>query len=265
MKTKKTRPTGKLSSDKELIYGLNPVLEALRAGRSVRRVFVSSGRRNRVPGIKEETERKRIPVEILDPLFFDRSFPKGHQGIAAEVSSRDYMPLDQLLDIPRIKKLIPFFLVIDCVEDPRNFGAILRVADAAGIHGVVIQSHRSVTLGPEVSKVSAGAAEYVPVSITANIKHAMHAMKERGITMVGAEAGAKASLWDVDFNVPLALVVGSEGKGMRKTVCALCDVLVNIPMHGKINSLNVSVATGILSFEIIRQRHRNNLKKFKIC
>lgn len=260
MKTRKTELTGKSRSDNEWIYGLNPVLEAVRAGRFIKCIFVSSGRRDRVSEIRKETEEKKIPVKILEPIFFDRSFPKGHQGVAAEVSSKDYMPLDELLDIPLKKDRIPFFLIIDCIEDPRNFGAILRVADAAGIHGVVIQSHRSVTLSSEVSKVSAGASEYVPVSLAPNIKHAMYEMKERGITMVGAEAGAKDSLWDIDFTVPLALVVGSEGKGLRKTIGALCDVLVSIPMQGKINSLNVSVATGILAFEIIRQRYQNNPK-----
>jgi 23S rRNA (guanosine2251-2'-O)-methyltransferase len=243
---------------------MNPVLEAIRAGRFIKCIFVSSGRRDRLSGIKKETKEKQIPVKVLDPIFFDRSFPKGHQGVAAEVSSKDYMPLDELLDIPRKKNHIPFFLIVDCIEDPRNFGAMLRVADAAGIHGVVIQSHRSVTLSSEVSKVSAGASEYVPVSMTPNIKHAMYEMKEMGITMVGAEAGAGDPLWDADLTVPLALVVGSEGKGMRKTIGALCDKLVKIPMRGKINSLNVSVATGILAFEIIRQRYRNNLKNRQI-
>lgn len=258
MKTRKTELTGKSRSDSEWIYGLNPVLEAIRAGRFIKCIFVSSGRRDKVSEIRKEAGEKKIPVKILDPIFFDRSFTKGHQGVAAEVSSKDYIPLDELLEIPRKKNHIPFFLIIDCIEDPRNFGAILRVADAAGIHGVVIQAHRSVTLSSGVSKVSAGASEYVPVSMTPNIKHAIYEMKERGITMVGAESGAKDSLWDIDFNVPLALVIGSEGKGLRKTIGALCDTLVRIPMQGKINSLNVSVAAGILAFEIIRQRYRNS-------
>jgi len=134
----------------------------------------------------------------------------------------------------------------------------LRVADAAGIHGIVIQSHRSVTLGSEVAKVSAGAVEYVPVSIVANIKHAMYEMKEMGITIIGAEADAEKIVWDLNFKVPLALVIGSEGKGLRKTVRESCDILVKLPMQGKINSLNVSVAAGIFAFEILRQRlHKN--------
>jgi len=264
LKTRKTEQTGKSRSDSEWIYGTNPVLEAIRAGRFIKCIFMSSARRDRIPEIRREAEEKKTPVKILNPIFFDRSFPKGHQGVAAEVSPKDYMPLDELLDIPRKKNHVPFFLILDCIEDPRNFGAILRVADAAGIHGVVIQSHRSITLSSEVSKVSAGASEYVPVSMTPNIKHAMHEMKEMGITIIGAEAGAGDSLWDVDLTVPVALVIGSEGKGLRRTIGTLCDRLVKIPMRGRINSLNVSVATGILAFEIIRQRHRNNLKSRRI-
>jgi 23S rRNA (guanosine2251-2'-O)-methyltransferase len=264
LKTRKTELTGKSRSDSEWIYGLNPILEAIKAGRFIKFILVSSGRRDMVAGIRKETEEKKIPVKVVEPVFFDRSFPKGHQGVAAEVLPRDYMPLHELLDIPHNKNDIPFFLIVDCVEDPRNFGAILRVADAAGIHGVVIQSRRSVTLSSEVSKVSAGASEYVPVSMIPNIKHAMYQMKERGITLVGAEAGTRDSLWDIDFSIPLALVIGSEGKGLRRTVGALCDVLVSIPMQGRINSLNVSVAMGIFAFEIIRQRYQNNMKKRKI-
>lgn len=254
MKTKKTEPTGKSGSDSEWIYGLNPVLEAMRAGRNITGIFIASGRHDKLIEIKKEAGKRNIPVKISEPGFFDRSFRKGHQGVAAEVFSKGYVPLHELLDIPIRKKETPLFLILDCIEDPRNLGAILRVADAGGVHGIVIQAHRSASLSPVVSKVSAGAVEYVSVSQVSNIKHAIYEMKERGITMIGAEAEAEKNLWDIDFKMPLAIVIGSEGKGIRKTVGSLCDVLVNIPMKGKINSLNVSVATGILIFEIFRQR-----------
>jgi len=258
LKIKKTGQTGRLRSDSEWIYGLNPVLEALRAGRNIKGIFISSSRHEKVLELKKEAEGRNIAFKILDPNFFDRSFTKGHQGVAAEVSPKGYVSLDELLSIPLRKKETPLFIILDCIEDPRNFGAILRVADAAGIHGIVIQSHRSVTLGSEVSKVSAGAVEYVPVSIVANIKHAVYEMKKRGITVAGAEADAEKILWDLNFKLPLALVIGSEGKGLRKTVRESCDILVKLPMQGKINSLNVSVAAGIFAFEILRQRlHKN--------
>jgi 23S rRNA (guanosine2251-2'-O)-methyltransferase len=162
--------------------------------------------------------------------------------------------LQELLEIPFKKNEAALFLVLDCIEDTRNFGALLRVADAAGIHGVVVQSHRSATLNPLVSKVSAGAVEYVPVSVVPNIKHAIHEMKKRGIKIIGTDVNAEQTVWATDFKEPLALIIGSEGKGLRKTVKTLCDVLISIPMKGRINSLNVSVATGIVVFEIMRHR-----------
>ncbi len=254
MKTRRTERTGRSGSDKEWVYGLNPVLEAIRAGRDIRAVYVAYGRRGKLQQLLGEAEEKGLPVKFAENDFFDRSFPKGHQGVAAEVSSKGYIPLDELLEIPLLKNEIPFFIVLDLVEDPRNLGAVLRVADSAGVHGIIIQSHRSASLSSEVSKASAGAVEYVPVSMVANIKHAIREMKEMGIWIVGTDSAANTFLWDADLAQPLALIVGSEGKGLRQTVASLCDLLVKIPMRGRVNSLNVSVATGIFAFEIFRQR-----------
>lgn len=223
-------------------------------------IFLSAKRHEKVLEIKKDAQDKNIPVKILAPSFFDLTFGKGNQGIAAKVYSKTYVPLDELFDIPYKKNELPLFFVIDCIEDPRNIGAILRVADAAGVHGIVIQSHRSATLSFEVSKVSSGAIEYVPVSIVSNIKHAIYEMKKLEITIIGAEADADKNFWDIDFKIPLAIVIGSEGKGIRRTVKEKCDILARIPMKGKINSLNVSVAAGIFTFEILRQRLYNNQK-----
>lgn len=245
----------------EWIYGLNPVLEALRAGRNIKTVYVSSGRHEKVGQVRQEAEKRRIPVETPDFTFFDNRFPKGHQGVAARVVQRGYISLDELLAIPAKRNEPALFVILDGIEDPRNFGAILRSSDAAGVHGVVIQSHRSASLGPEVAKTSAGAVEYIPVSMVPNIKHAMREMKEKGIIVIGSEAGNHPALWEADLTVPLALVIGSEGKGARKTVKENCDIIVNIPMKGKINSLNASVAAGVALFEILRQRSIKN-KKF---
>ncbi|HIE56366.1 MAG TPA: 23S rRNA (guanosine(2251)-2'-O)-methyltransferase RlmB [Chromatiaceae bacterium] len=258
MKIRKTGQTGKSKSDSEWIYGLNPVIEALRSGRKIKKIFLSSNRRKKSSQIIKKAANSKIPLTISDPTFFDRNFCKGHQGIAAEVYPRSYWSLNELLEIPTIKKELALFLILDCIEDIRNFGAILRVADASGIHGIVIQSRRSVSLNPQVSKASAGAVEYVPVSIVPNIKHAINKMKERGIMILGANADSEQKVWDSNLTVPLALIIGSESKGLRRTIKSLCDVLVSIPMKGKINSLNVSVATGVIIFEIIRQRLRNN-------
>jgi len=244
----------KTVQSEQWIFGLNPVLEALKSGRDITTVYVSSGRHERMSEITEAAEIRGVPVEFSDIAFFDARFPKGHQGVAARAAQRGYISLDALIAIPSRKKEIPLFILMDSVEDPRNFGAILRTADAAGVHGVVIQSHRSVSLGPEVAKTSVGAVEYVPVSMVSNIKHAIKEMKERGIMIMGAESGVRAPIWDVDLTQPLAVVMGSEGKGIRRTVKEKCDFVGSIPMKGKINSLNVSVAAGILLFEVVRQR-----------
>lgn len=256
MKIKRTERTGKSGLAYEWIFGLNPVLEAVKAGRSIRSILISSGRHDspKVLEIKKEAEKKNISFVRTDISFFHSHFPKGHQGIAAEVLPKSYTDIDELLEIPSKRNEPPFFVLLDCIEDPRNFGAILRVADAAGVHGIVIQSRRAATLGSEVAKASAGAVEYIPVSMVPNIKHAIRSMKERGITVVGAEVSAKKFVWDLDFRMPIALVIGSEGKGLRKTVRENCDLLVTIPMKGRINSLNVSVAVGVVVFEIFRQR-----------
>jgi 23S rRNA (guanosine2251-2'-O)-methyltransferase len=260
LKTKRTELTGKSRSGSEWIYGLNPVLEAIRAGRDIKGIFFSSGKKDssRIIEIEKEAGKRNISLQRADIHFFHTHFPKGHQGIAAKVLPKAYLNLEELFEIPSMKGDPPLFIILDCIEDPRNFGAILRVADAAGVHGIVIQSHRSVTLGAEVSKASAGAVEYIPVSMVANIKHAIQEMKERGITIVGAEAGVEKLAWDLDLTIPLVLVIGSEGKGLRKTVKENCDILVSLPMKGRINSLNVSVAVGILTFEILRQRARRS-------
>ncbi len=246
----------------EWIYGLNPVLEALTAGKDIKTVYISSGRHEKVGHVRREAARRGIPIETPDPTFFDRRFPRGHQGVAARGVRKEYIGLDELLGIPAKRNEPALFVILDGIEDPRNFGAILRSSDAAGVHGVIIQSHRSAGLGPEVAKTSAGAVEYIPVSMVSNIKHAMREMKEKGITVVGSEAGDHPALWEADLTVPLALVIGSEGKGARKTVKEHCDTIVNIPMRGKINSLNASVAAGVALFEVLRQRSSIKNKKF---
>ncbi len=254
MKTRKKGPAGRSKSAEEWIYGLNPVLEVVRSGREVKAVFLSSARKDKVAALEEEISSRGIKINRADSLFFDSRFAKGHQGIAALVAPRGYADFDELLEATCRNNEMPLFLLLDGVEDPRNFGAVLRVADAGGVHGVVIQAYRSASLSPEAVKASAGASEHIPIAMVPNIKNAVREMKEAGITIVGAEAGAGLLPWETDLAVPLALIMGSEGGGMRKTVREQCDLLVRLPMKGKVNSLNVSVATGIIIFEIMRQK-----------
>ncbi|MCL5063414.1 MAG: 23S rRNA (guanosine(2251)-2'-O)-methyltransferase RlmB [Nitrospirae bacterium] len=242
------------SAKEEWLYGFNPVLEAIKSGRKIKTVYISRQRHEQIQNIIEIAKAEGIRVEFAEKNFFDTKFHKGHQGIAALVAQKKLLSIDELLSISEKSGETLFFLVLDCIEDPRNFGAILRVADAAGVHGVVFQSHRSAGITPIVSKASAGALEYVNLAEVVNIKHAIDKMKKLNITIVGAEAGSELTPWDIDMEGPMAFVIGSEGQGLRKTVREMCDFVVSLPMRGKVNSLNVSVATGILSYEVIRQR-----------
>jgi 23S rRNA (guanosine2251-2'-O)-methyltransferase len=236
------------------IYGLNPVLEALRAGHA-KTVYVSAGRRKKLDDIRAEAEKVHVTVKVIhDPGFFDTRFPKGHQGVAAEAESRPGLSLEEFLEIPVEQGETPFFIVLDLIEDPRNVGAIIRSAEAAGAHGVVMQERRQAGLGPEVSKASAGALEHMAVAVVPNIKHAISRMKDMGISVVGAEPGHHPPPWEAGLKGPLALVIGSEGKGLRKTVREKCDLFVALPVRGKVSSLNTSVAAGILIYEVLRQR-----------
>ncbi len=234
------------------------MLEALRAGTKISAVYLSASRREKVLDLEQALVRRSIAAKKVDESFFDEKFPKGHQGVAARIEPRSYADLDDLVGIPERKGQVPLFLIIDGVEDPRNFGSILRVADAGGVHGVVIQSHRSASLTPEAVKASAGASEHVVISMVPNIKHAISSMKNSGVTIVGAEAEGDRDVWDIDLTDPIALIVGSEAEGMRKTVKEHCDHIIKLPMLGKVNSLNASVATGIIIFEIMRQRMQKN-------
>ncbi len=238
----------------EWVYGTNPVIEALRSGRDVSKVYLARQRNRGAREVITLAEVKGVPVSLKEDRFFEDRFDKGHQGIAALVSRKRLLTPEEILEIAEERGEAPFCLVLDGLEDPRNFGAVLRVADAAGIHGVVLQGRRSVGVTPVVAKASAGAVEYVQIAETVNIKHALRMFAERGISIVGAEAGGATSLWDADFTGPLAVVVGSEGQGLRRTVRDLCDTIVSLPMKGRVNSLNVSVACAVLAYEVLRQR-----------
>jgi len=244
----------RMDQEVEWIYGINPIIEAIRADREIKEIYVSSGRKDKLDYILKEAEKRRIIVKIKDREFFDSRFPKGHQGIAALTRKRRSFSLGELIEIPFERKEVPFFVILDCIEDPRNVGAIIRTAEAAGVHGIVMQAYRSAGIGPEVVKTSAGATEYLPVSIVPNIKQAIRMMRDKGILIIGAEAGPYHAPWEMELTGPLAVVIGSEGKGLRRTVREDCDIIVSLPMKGRVNSLNVSVATGILLFEILRQK-----------
>ena len=245
------------------IYGVNPVLEAIRSGRQITSVHIHNQKHDQIRNIIETAKSKGVPVIVEHRDFFDTRFQKGHQGVAALVGRKKLLKLDDLTGLASGANVPPSFLLLDGIEDPRNFGAILRVADAAGVNGVIFQSHRSAGITPVVAKASAGALEHVNMVEVVNIKHAMEKMKELDIVLIGAEAGSKTTHWEIDMKVPLAFVVGSEGQGLRKTVLEKCDYVVSLPMAGTVNSLNVSVATGILLYEVMRQRCLQGVTNYK--
>ncbi|KAF0182512.1 MAG: 23S rRNA (guanosine2251-2'-O)-methyltransferase [Nitrospirae bacterium] len=238
----------------DFIYGINPVHEALKSGRALFALFVLDTERRNVFPLIRLAEQQHVPVRRTGRDFFDRRFDKGHQGVAAHVARKKMLSIDDLPEVIAEAEGHALFLVADCIEDPRNFGAILRTAEAAGADGVIFQEQRSAGISPTVAKASAGALEHLTLVETVNIKHALRILKDEGVMIIGAEAGSNTQPWDLDLTGPVAIVMGSEGEGMRRTVRELCDAVVALPMRGKVGSLNVSVAAGIMLFEVLRQR-----------
>jgi 23S rRNA (guanosine2251-2'-O)-methyltransferase len=242
---------------KDKIIGINPVTEALRSGRPIQRLLVAEQRKmdRDVQAILRLAKSNGVEVRMTTRDALNREVPQAaHQGVVAFASAREYAELDDILQLPAQKGQAPLFLVLDGVEDPRNLGAILRTAEAAGVHGVIIPERRAVGLTETVAKAAAGALEYVPVVKVVNITNTIEELKKAGVWVVGAEAGGERAYWDADFVRPTALVLGGEGKGVRKLVREHCDYLVSLPLMGNINSLNVSVAAGALLYEVLRQR-----------
>src|SRR5215510_528337 len=237
-----------------LICGINPVLEALNAGtRHFDRLLVVKGLRNRrISEAVSRAGRMGIPLRFEARETLDRmSAGVPHQGIIAVVSAKPVLGLDALLAEARTPALV---LVLDGVEDPRNLGAILRTAEAAGADGVVLPERHSAGLSETVGRASAGALEYVRVARVGNLAQALDALKARGLWVVGFDAAGQER-WDaVDFRGPVALVLGGEGRGIRRLVRERCDHLVSLPLFGHVGSLNVSVAAGVALYEVIRQR-----------
>ena len=248
-----------MSTDK--IIGINPVLEALKAGRPVRLVLVAEQRRqDRDVQVLLRLARERgIEVRFAGREALNREVPGTvHQGVVAFAAPKAYALFDDILRIPGENGQVPLFLVLDGVEDPRNLGAILRTADAAGVHGVIIPERRATGLTETVAKAAAGAVEHVPVVKVTNIVHAIEDLKKAGIWVAGAEAGGEQLYWSADLAQPTALVLGGEDRGVRRLVRERCDYLVSLPLHGSISSLNVSVAAGVLLYEALRQRSRKS-------
>ena len=238
----------------DLVAGRNAVAEALRAGRPLDSVLIARGERSgSLVALAAKCRERGIPVKEVDPRKLDALCGPNHQGIAAVAACREYATLDDLFDLARERGEPPFLVICDELEDPHNLGAILRTAETAGVHGVVIPKRRSAGLTSAVYKASAGAVEYVPVARVSNITDALREMKKRGVWVYGLDMDGET--WcSVDMKGAAAVVVGSEGRGISRLVKEQCDFIVSLPMRGHITSLNASVACGIVLYEAARQR-----------
>lgn len=245
------------------IVGRNPVEEALKAGRPIHKLWVlksEQGRDPRLSRIVREAKEQGATIHDVDRAALDRLAGRGaHQGVVAEVAAHAYVDADALLDRLEAAGKAPFVLVLDELQDGHNLGSILRVADAAGVDLVVLPERRSVSLDSYVAKASAGAIEYVPVARVTNLSRFIRELKDRGFWIYGSSLSATQSHRELDYRGKICLLIGNEGKGISEKLQESCDFLMKIPMAGRINSLNASVATGILCFEAAAQRPQPSL------
>ncbi len=241
---------------KDIIEGRNAVIEALRAGRAIDKIYLAKGDTDKALGhiaskaraagtVVVETERRK-----LDQM----SFTGAHQGVVAVCAVREYCSIDDILAIAAERGEDPFIIICDEISDPHNLGAIIRSAECAGAHGVIIPKRRSAGLTAIVGKASAGAAEHMAVARVPNITAAIKELKQAGLWIYGTAADGQSPLWKTNFSGPVGLVIGSEGDGMGRLVAENCDVTVSIPMKGKVSSLNASAAATILMYEVLHQR-----------
>jgi len=239
------------------IFGRNPVLELLKSNKSINKIIIAKGsQKGSIQEIVKLAKEKGIPFQEVDKNHLNKMFPReNHQGVAALISVADYMDWQDILVSAQEKNEEPLIIMLDEIEDPHNLGAILRTADAVGAHGVIIPKRRAVPLTEGVAKASAGAVEYVPVARVGNLAQTIDALKKEGCWIVGTSLQGQP-LYEQNLKGPLVVVIGSEGKGLSRLTEENCDFLVSIPMNGKINSLNASVATGVVMYEILRQRNK---------
>ncbi len=239
----------------EQIEGRNAVLEAFRSGKCVDKLFILDGCQDGpVRTIAREARKTDTIINYVSKERLDQlSETHAHQGVIAQVAAYDYSTVDEILARAEEKGEAPFLIILDIVEDPHNLGAIIRTANLAGAHGVIIPKRRAVGLTSTVAKTSAGAINYTPVAKVTNIVRTIEELKEKGIWFVCADMGGE-TMYDLDLTGPMGLVIGNEGEGVSRLVREACDFTASIPMKGDIDSLNASVAAGVLAYEIVRQR-----------
>ncbi len=238
------------------IYGTNPVLEALNSGRDIDKIFIQEGvRHSRLAQITAAAKKRNIRYSLVNKHKLDELSEGGnHQGVLAFAAMHSYVEVEDILNMAKEKGEAPFVVIAEGLNDPHNLGSIIRTANAAGAHGVIIPKNRSVGLNSTVAKVSAGAVEYTMVARCTNVASCIEKLKENGLWVVGTALEGSMSIYDCDMKGATAIVIGNEGAGMSRLVAQKCDFLVKIPMLGKTESLNASVAAGVMMYEAVRQR-----------
>lgn len=240
----------------ELIIGRNPILEAIKAGREIDTLYVAKDDRQGIVGkIIAMCRENNIIVKDVEKKKLDYMCGgANHQGVIARVAAHSYATVEDIFEAAEKKGEKPFIIICDEIEDPHNLGAIIRTAECAGAHGVIIPKRRNATLNSTVAKTSAGALEYMPVARVSNLASTIDELKERGVWIYGTDMDGQ--VWcQTDLRDSIALIIGSEGKGMGRLIREKCDFVLSLPMSGEINSLNASVAAGIVMYEASRQRH----------
>ncbi|HAA2981888.1 TPA: 23S rRNA (guanosine(2251)-2'-O)-methyltransferase RlmB [Listeria monocytogenes] len=242
-------------NEQEWIGGRNPVLEVLRSDRDIHKIYVQEGSQKGVlKQVLTLAKERKIQVQFVPKQKIEKVVGGAHQGVAAQVAAYQYAELDDLFTAAEAKDEMPFFIILDELEDPHNLGSIMRTADSVGAHGIIIPKRRSVGLTQTVAKASTGAMEYVPVVRVTNMVRTMEELQKRGLWIFGTDAKGSSDYRTMDVDMPLAIVIGSEGFGMSRLVREKCDFLVHLPMRGKVTSLNASVAASLLLYEVYRKR-----------
>lgn len=256
-KVAKSAPLDVVELPEDMVAGRNAVMEALKGSRSVNKLMIANGStEGSIKEIIAVAKDKGVNIQYWDRSKLD-SIARGirHQGVLAQVAPVQYAELEDILQVAKDRNEPPFIVLLDELEDPHNLGAILRTADAAGVHGVLIPKHRSCPLSATVAKTSAGAVEHMPVARVGNLVQTIKKLKQEGLWVAAADMDGK-DYYDTDLTGPLLLIIGSEGQGVGRLVKEQCDFVVRIPMVGKINSLNASVAGSILMYEAMKQRRK---------
>ncbi|MDD6812261.1 MAG: 23S rRNA (guanosine(2251)-2'-O)-methyltransferase RlmB [Lachnospiraceae bacterium] len=238
-----------------MIEGRNAVIEAFRSGKTIDKLFLLDGCQDGpIMTIKREAKKQDCLVKYVKKERLDQLSETGkHQGVIAYIAAYEYAEVEDMLEKARQKGEAPFLFLLDNIEDPHNLGAIIRTANLAGAHGVIIPKNRAAGLTATVAKASAGALNYTPVAKVTNIGQTIEELKKEGLWFVCADMGG-TTMYQLDLKGPIGLVIGNEGEGVGRLVKEKCDFVASIPMHGDIDSLNASVAAGVLAYEIVRQR-----------